>query len=245
MITTSSFYIEVNNEPIIDIDKVWYLCPGEDVQLYVNSVHDEYRWEHGERGSDIIVDEPGFYTVTVYNIDNINKTTCSVSETIQVVEPDFPKAVNIETNDWTTASNSVLVNIEGTGFYEFSIDGYSYQESNMFNNLSAGDYTVYVKNENGCIVHSEEIYLLNYPKFFTPNSDGYNDVWKINFAETEPDIEISVFDRYGKLITQINPLSNGWDGTLNGQPLASSDYWFVVLRPSKNKQYTGHFTLKR
>ncbi len=243
---TTSFYIGVNSQPVIDMDVIWYLCPGEDVQLYVNSIHDEYIWNTGETSSEIIVDEPGDYKVTVYNINNDTyKTTCSVSRTIKVVEPDFPKAVNIEINDWTSNSNSVLVHVDGTGHYEYSIDDYDYQDSNFFNDLLPGDYTVYVKNENGCIVYTEDIYLLNYPKFFTPNSDGYNDFWKINFSETEPDIEINIFDRYGKLITQLNPLSNGWDGTLNGQSLATSDYWFVVVRPSKNKQYSGHFTLKR
>ena len=95
------------------------------------------------------------------------------------------------------------------------------------------------------MVYSEDIYLLNYPKYFTPNNDGYHDYWKIEFAETEPDLEVHIFDRYGKLIIQLNPYSKGWDGTFNGRMLTTSDYWFVVNRPSKNRQYRGHFTLKR
>ncbi|WP_158851533.1 T9SS type B sorting domain-containing protein [Algibacter sp. L1A34] len=39
-------------------------------------------------------------------------------------------------------------------------------------------------------------------------------------------------------------IQKGWDGTLNGYPLSTSDYWFVINRPSNNTQYHGHFTLK-
>ena len=62
--------------------------------------------------------------------------------------------------------------------------------------------------------------------------------------EREPDNKIYIFDRYGKLLKQINPTGIGWDGTYNGNPLPSSDYWFEVER-SNGKTYRGHFTLKR
>jgi len=51
----------------------------------------------------------------------------------------------------------------------------------------------------------------------------------------------------GKLIKQISPASNGWNGTFNGQPLPSSDYWFTVEYTEKGiqKVFKSHFTLKR
>ena len=83
-----------------------------------------------------------------------------------------------------------------------------------------------------------------YPSYFTPNGDGVNDTWNIYNSNKEPNNVIYIFDRYGKLITQLKPSSNGWDGTLKGNALAASDYWFVVNRQN-GKRYTGHFTLKR
>jgi len=153
--------------------------------------------------------------------------------------------IDITTEEWTSFNNTIQIGVNGTENNMFSIDDDVYQSSNIFNNLEAGEYIVYVKNENDCLVYSEEVYILNYPKFFTPNNDGYNDYWKIDLLEKEPETEIHIFDRYGKLITRLNAFSQGWDGTLNGELLATSDYWFVVNRPSKNKQYKGHFTLKR
>jgi len=241
---TTSFFIEVNSRPIINIDKTWYLCPGEDVQVYLNSFHDSYLWSNGTTGSEITIDKSGMYSVTVFNIIK-GYSECSVTETIQVLDIEIPKSYEVTTKDWTTNENSIQIEVDGTENYLFSIDGDVYQSSNTFNNLEAGDYIVYVKNETDCLLYSEEVYLLNYPKFFTPNNDGYNDYWKINFSEKEPQTEVHIFDRYGKLIIKLNATSSGWDGTLNGQLLATSDYWFIVNRPSKNKKYKGHFTLKR
>lgn len=91
------------------------------------------------------------------------------------------------------------------------------------------------------------MYAITYPNFFTPNGDGYNDFWNIsNLPETfEP--KIYIFDRYGKLIKQINPYGNGWDGTFNGQNLPSTDYWFKLeyVENGTNKEFKSHFSLKR
>jgi hypothetical protein len=42
-----------------------------------------------------------------------------------------------------------------------------------------------VRDKNGCATVTDEVYLLMYPKFFTPNGDGFNDTWKIKFSDNE------------------------------------------------------------
>jgi gliding motility-associated-like protein len=128
------------------------------------------------------------------------------------------------------------------GDYEYSLDGIHYQDSNVFNGLFSGQYSVYVRDKNGCGIVKKDIYLFSYPRYFTPNSDGINDIWKINFSEKEPTINIKIFDRFSKLLK--NTSDNGWDGTYNGQLMPSDDYWFVITR-ANGKEYKGHFTLKR
>ena len=79
------------------------------------------------------------------------------------------------------------------------------------------------------------------PNFFTPNNDGYNDVWKF---DSDSYFYIDIFNRFGKLITQLKRTNYGWDGTFNGAPLPSSDYWYnIYLKDGTIK--TGHFALKR
>ncbi|MFT6197285.1 MAG: gliding motility-associated-like protein [Nonlabens sp.] len=89
--------------------------------------------------------------------------------------------------------------------------------------------------------------LIEFPDFFTPNNDGFNDFWNIKVISelTIVDMKITIFDRYGKLLYTFGPNSNmGWDGTNNGLEMPSSDYWFLFTTKSGIK-ITNHFTLKR
>jgi gliding motility-associated-like protein len=110
--------------------------------------------------------------------------------------------------------------------------------------LLEGEYTVYVKDLNGCGTVKSPFVLLNYPKYFTPNGDGYNDTWHIEFSNFEPNFIVTIFDRFGKLITRLKSAGPGWDGMYNGQTLTSTDYWFVVDRQD-GTIFKGHFSLKR
>ncbi len=84
---------------------------------------------------------------------------------------------------------------------------------------------------------------LSYPKYFTPNGDGFNDTWNIKFSDLETNLTIKIFDRYGKLIKEL--IQNGsWNGTMNGHQLPSDDYWFIATKTDGN-EYKGHFSLKR
>lgn len=56
--------------------------------------------------------------------------------------------------------------------------------------------------------------------------------------------KIYIFDRFGKLLADINPFSNGWNGNFDGQPLPSSDYWYVIKLDS-GRTIKGHFSLIR
>jgi gliding motility-associated-like protein len=93
---------------------------------------------------------------------------------------------------------------------------------------------------------------VGFPKFFTPNGDGINDTWNIEGIGTLNDPTVFIFDRYGKLLKQLDETSPGWDGTFNGRPMPASDYWFRLEysgglandAPSVNI-LKSHFTLKR
>ena len=112
-------------------------------------------------------------------------------------------------------------------------------------------HTVYVRDKNGCGIAEEtitqDLTLEGFPKFFTPNGDGINDFWQFipppSFLEN-PLVVIHIFDRYGKLLVQLDPLSAGWDGRFNGSPLPASDYWFRA-RDLNSREISGHFSLKR
>ena len=141
-------------------------------------------------------------------------------------------------------ANTIQIYVTGTSKYEYSLDGINYQDAPIFENLPIADYHIYVRDKYSCGVFIKDTFILMFPKFFTPNGDGFNDFWNVKFLENEPEIQTSIYDRYGKLIKVISPVGEGWDGTFNGNPLPASDYWFTVLR-ANGKEHQGHFTLER
>ncbi|MGC4042084.1 MAG: T9SS type B sorting domain-containing protein [Flavobacterium sp.] len=91
------------------------------------------------------------------------------------------------------------------------------------------------------------IQTINYPHYFTPNGDGFNDTWNVVGLQNQPGTKLYIFDRYGKLLKQISTNGEGWDGTYNGHLLPSTDYWFKVeyVEQSQLKEFRAHFSLKR
>ena len=229
-------------KPKANITDIMPICEGSSITISANNGYDSYLWSTGETTSSISVSQPGNYNVVINQ--NHGSTTCSSTYTFTVVNSNVATINSIQSEDWTENENYIQINVSGAGDYEYSINGIDYQESNLFSNLPSGEYSIYVRDKNGCGIVSEDIYLLMYPKFFTPNGDGFNDTWKIKFSKNEPNLTIKIFDRYGKFLKQVSPLSEGWDGTYLGQPLPSNDYWFVIIREN-GKEYKGHFTLKR
>ncbi|WP_329805374.1 T9SS type B sorting domain-containing protein [Flavobacterium facile] len=132
--------------------------------------------------------------------------------------------------------------------YLYSIDGNYWQESNVFTNIPEGEYTITVLNKFGCGEEkSTSIVVADFPKFFTPNGDGYHDTWNIKGTKALDNVVIYIFDRYGKLLKEIDPNGIGWDGTFSGNPSPSTDYWFKLIYTKDNvtKEFSSHFALKR
>ncbi|MFN3754902.1 T9SS type B sorting domain-containing protein, partial [Flavobacterium sp.] len=115
-------------------------------------------------------------------------------------------------------------------------------------------HVIHVWDTEGGLAFSCEEFIINnvqvidYPHYFTPNGDGIHDTWNVRGLESFSGMtKIYIFDRYGKLLKQISSAGDGWDGTYNGQPLPSTDYWFTVDYPEQGgmKQFKAHFSLKR
>ena len=147
--------------------------------------------------------------------------------------------------EFAGGKNSIeLITPSTTVNYEFSIDGINYQNSSLFTGIPKGNYVAYIRNTANCEYATYPFTILDYPTFFTPNGDGSNDMWKIDGLDLYPQAIISIFDRFGKLLKQMNSNAIGWNGTFNGYLLPADDYWFRLIL-NDNQIVNGHFSLKR
>lgn len=239
---TTSFTIFAGLTPKLAPVSAITLCEGFSKVLTADAGYANYEWSTGETTQSITVTEAGTYTVTVKNI--YANLTCDASKDFVIIGSNKATIIKVDTSDWAYYQNSVTVLATGLGNYLYSLDNINYQTSNVFSNLPSGSYTVYVKDDNGCGTVTAEFYLIDYPKYFTPNGDGYNDTWHVNFSSFESDLSVDIFDRYGKLLTRLKGGEAGWDGTYNGNPLPATDYWFVVTRED-GTVHKQHFSLVR
>lgn len=220
-------------------DEIAILCEGFPKTLQVATSFYTYNWSNGSNTFSTQVTEPGEYTVTVSDMN-----TCLATKKFIVVLSEKPEITSVDVDNFNENGNIALINYSGTGDYEFSIGGLVYQDSPYFDDLSPGEYTAFVRDKNGCGQDSQNIEVLNYPKYFTPNGDGFNDVWSIKNLAFSPASTISIFDRMGKLVCQLNSRHQSWDGKYNSKDLPAEDYWFVI-QIDNSKSVRGHFALKR
>ena len=201
-----------------------------------------YEWSTGETTSEIEINATGIYTVRVSNTNG-----CFKDRTITVLPSNVATITRIEVID-ASQNNSISIFVSGEGHYEYALDDElgPYQDSNTFNNVLPGLHTVFVRDKNECGITEDLVSVIGFPKFFTPNNDTVNDFWQVYgiTKQFQTNSIIYIFDRYGKLLIELDPLSPGWDGNYNGHKMPTSDYWFKVTLED-GRIFTNHFTLKR
>ena len=112
-------------------------------------------------------------------------------------------------------------------------------------------FVVTVTAPNGCIsIDSVLVTVIPevvIPTGFTPNGDGYNDTWIIDFVELFPDIEVEVYSRWGELLFQSVGYQQPWDGRYEGGMVPVGTYYYVVKLndPDFPEPFTGPLTVIR
>ena len=246
------FNITINTTPAIDTPADVFSCENYTLPVLTNGTYFTLPNGGGKvlNAGDILTAStplyvyaesavnPNCYNEHLFTI-TINPTLISVlSLDAEVTSEDF------EDNQTIVASAT-----GGNGDYEYQLDGGSWQNSGVFENVFGCEtHTVRAREVLGCsTVPQKTINLIYFPKFFTPNNDGFNDIWNIKCLENQVAANIRIFDRFGKLIKEIRPSGKGWDGTFNGTKLSGSDYWFVVNYTNSKgvaTQFKSHFSIK-
>jgi gliding motility-associated-like protein len=189
----------------------------------------------------------GTFTAIATNITS----GCQNSDTTVVDASSPPEVSAVVTTEFFADLHIIEASATGLGVYEFSLDDGPWQTSGTFEDVTPGFHTVVARDINGCGSGYKEVLVIDYPRFFTPNGDGYNDTWNIEGISTRPFAKIYIYDRHGRLLKQLSPLGPGWDGTFNGENLPATDYWFTISLDANFdvevtvREFSGHFSLIR
>ena len=259
---TALVTLEVNPLPIVDIDPDYILCVDTngtevlaplEVDTGLSSVDYTFIWSDATgavvgTGSSYAPLQGGNYTLEVF--DATLSTQCAAPVEVFTVIESTPPLLTAQVSTAAFASTHVIEAVAtGQGIYEYSLDQGPWGDSGMFIDVTPGQHVVTARDLNGCGEAQVVVYVIDYPLYFTPNGDGYNDTWNIVGIANQANAKILIFDRYGKLLKQISPSGTGWDGTYNGAQLPSSDYWFTLeyLDPTTGTPeiLRAHFSLKR
>ena len=228
--TNSSVFVSPDNATI-------------DTSLYT------YTWEDANGlviPSDPTIIEADISQAGIYHLV-VESSGCVDSVTVEVFESGMSTLTEEDLEIIESNGENILIIPQGQyglGDYVYSIDSsddLDFIADTTFSGIDPGMHTLYIKDLNGCATKSIEFWVINFMKFFTPNGDGQNDYWHIN---NQPDSELYIYDRFGKLLSKISPQDIGWDGTYNGFPLPSDDYWYKIFM-SDGTEKTGHFSLIR
>lgn len=251
----SKVQLTVNKLPEIDTEEITNYCLNfhpDTIPINAGILEGTpneytYSWSTGETTFIININQAQNYTVTV-----TNENGCSKSRTVTVSPSNVAQFEKIEVQD-VSENNTITVFVTGNGEYEYQlIDSENnliipYQTSPVFENVAPGIYTVYVQDtKNDCGEVSDLVSVIGFPKYFTPNNDGINDTWQITGVNNmfQPNTKVLIFDRYGKLLIELNPTGEGWNGKYKGKTLPADDYWFAVTLQD-GRVFKNHFSLKK
>ena len=275
---TFSVFVEVNPRPDFVLNAQYFICPEDGTATIgeiTNPNNYTYQWfEHNDLNTEIGDNDAEDRTLEVSEGDLVSSggtyvlkvtdpiTGCQYIQFTSVSMADQMAIAEVHVSDFNRPNNTITIDVVGgSGDFEYTltyIDNYGTtqtitQNSNVFNNVVASEDSMYieVRDQTACSITivSDEIYVLDYPPFFTPNGDSYNDTWQITGVNFIPESKIYIFDRFGKILAEIDPESIGWNGIYNGKQLPATDYWFTVeyLDPNTNlaKTANGHFSIIR
>ncbi|RYE20624.1 MAG: PKD domain-containing protein, partial [Sphingobacteriales bacterium] len=108
-------------------------------------------------------------------------------------------------------------------------------------------YKLTVTGRGGCVA-SDDVFVKvllgpKIPNTFSPNGDGINEKWLIDYLDTYPNNRVQVFTRAGQLVFQSRGYRTPWDGTMSGKSLPADTYYYIIEPENGRKPITGFVTI--
>jgi gliding motility-associated-like protein len=191
----------------------------------------------------------GSHPIT-YTYVSPNGCTETVTTNITVLSTQLSGNIFVEQKPCSEGGVTLSVNVKGgNGFMNYYWSDGSYES--IVNYAQEGEYWVWLRDAAGCyfltpsITITEEMACLEIPNTFTPNDDGKNDTWNLDFSAFK-DVKLVVLSKWGReVFTSTDKIIN-WDGTSSsGQKLPAAVYYYVLELDGGDRKQTGYITLLR
>ena len=243
--------VDLKTTPMIEIPDYYY-CKNDMVGIEIKPNFDEldvvyYKWEYP--GGTMIEEGVNknylseIKTLGTYTLTLTNSLGCTYTTTFKVLNEETPRIVSLTgKNDYYTIKAE---GIPGKKIV-YRKNSEPWQDSNVFYNLEAGDYTFYVKYaDSDCYGDSIKGKIFNLKNAFSPNGDGINDYWELTGLDVfSNNSTLQIFDRYGNMVyKEVSNTEFRWDGKSNSRVLNSDTYWFVITAGDE-RIYKGWIYLK-
>lgn len=205
------------------------ICKNATTTLNAGTDFDYYSW-YNENNPSLPIAYGDAHTASTINLPigkyyvDLRSNNCVYRQYVNITAADTPKFENIE-----ITGSTVTVNVSGGSEpYQYSLDGINFQNSNIFNNVSRGNHTIYVKDKNNCEIVQSKFLIINLINAITPNGDGINDTLDYSDLKIKENVSIKIFDRYGSLVYQSEGQNYIWDGKSSGRNVNSGTYWYMI-----------------
>jgi len=252
---TASVVVKINPNPVISIkpDNP-AMCEGESIDL-VSGGGDTYVWASnptdptlsGQNSQQLVTVSPlstTTYSVTAtdaYGCINTSSQTVSIHPNPVASFYNQPMVASILEPSISFFDNSI-----GATSYFWTLEDGTTSTAPEFTHLFAdtGNYYVYltVFNQWGCkdstsgTVYIKPNFTIYIPNTFTPNKDLKNDVFHI-YGEGILEMDLNIFDRWGKQIFHTDDINMGWDGKVNGTLVPEGVYvYYLIYKDASNKK---------
>ena len=248
--------IELRGNPV----RLFNICPRSSGSLVEFFISSDYCLEitgvdlGKEEACLVLCDDLGycdttFLTVVVVPYQFPPQATNDNASTNQ----NTPVVINVQANDDTKGGINVIsvVNppkygraiVLSNGTIQYFPDNQSCRGKDEFgylicNNTGCDNATVTIEVQCDGV----EVYT-----GFSPNGDGWNDVFFIANIESKPNNLLRVFNRWGNLVYEINGYKNNWNGNWNGKLLPDGTYFYIleITEEDKTLTYKGSVEIHR
>lgn len=218
--------------PQVNLGGYQYTCGTDAITLDATNPNCTYQWSTGETTSTISVITSDTFWVAADN------GYCIATDTVRVENfsyPDFP----VQNSYYVCQGDAALLDAGNPGCSYLWNTGDTTQTISV---ATTGSYTVTIQNSNCSIQSSFEVEAcFDPPNTITPDGDGKNDSWIIDYIQQYEGHKVEIYNRRGQLVYQSAPYYNNW----NAEGLPAGVYYFIIDLNNGKDKIKGTITVVR